>query len=276
VHQSAAYERRAVRRGPAAPPGQQGCPRKKGARLESPDEMAADTTRWRKATVKLYGRKVAVRYKDRVALWYNSTRNAPLRIVVVRDPKGRRRDEAFFSTDPGMHVETILETYAQHWSLEVAFRDAKQQLGFEGSQARTQKAVERTGPFAFAVYAITIAWFCRIRHRQYPALPIMPWYRHKRGPSFADMQTLVKQEILQQGFRDTPANLRLLQKTKGANKPKSPDNLEVRASAGAVGRIFRSASPFTRPGWLFDGFRSTVRARFVESGAHFHTEQTQR
>jgi hypothetical protein len=179
--------------------------------------MAADTTRWRKANVKLYGRKVAVRYKDRIALWYNSTGNAPLRIVVVRDPKGCRRDEAFFSTDPGMSVETMLKTYAQRWSLEVAFRDAKQQLGFERSQARTQKAVERTGPFAFVAYAITVAWFCRIGHQHYPKLPIMPWYRHKRGPSFADMQTLLKQHIRQNEFCHTPANIHPFQNSNRSN-----------------------------------------------------------
>lgn len=203
---------------PPRRPGQKGCPRKKGARLKSPEHMAMNTTRWRKTEVKLYGKKVAVRYKDRIALWYNSTGNAPLRIVVVRDPKGRRRDEAFFSTDPGMGVETIVQTYAQRWSLEVAFRDAKQQLGFERSQARTRKAVERTGPFAFVAYAITIAWFCRIGHRRYPTLPIMPWYRHKRGPSFTDMQTLLRQEILQQGFCHTPENIRPFEKQKRSNK----------------------------------------------------------
>lgn len=200
---------------PPRRPGQKGCPRKKGARLKSPEQMAGDRTRWRTCVVRLYGKKVTVRYKDRVALWYNSTRNAPLRIVVVRDPGGRRRDEAFFSTDPELRIKTILETYAQRWSLEIAFRDAKQQLGFERSQARTRKAVERTGPFAFVVYAITIAWFCRIGHRRYTTLPIMPWYRHKRGPSFADMHALLKHEILEQGFLHTPANIRLFQKPKG-------------------------------------------------------------
>jgi SRSO17 transposase len=197
---------------PPRRPGQRGCPRKKGARLKSPEQMAADTTRWREATVRLYGKNVAVLYKDRIALWYNSTRAAPLHIVVVRDPKRRRRDEAFFSTQAGMPVETILETYAQRWSLEVAFRDAKQQLGFERSRARTRKAVERTGPFAFVTYAIAIAWFCRTGHHHYPTMPIMPWYRHKRGPSFADMQTLLKRELLEQGFSHTPKNMRPFKK----------------------------------------------------------------
>ena len=202
---------------PTRRPGQNGRPRKKGARLKSPEEMALDTKGWRKTTVVLYGKNVAVRYKTRIALWYNSTGTAPLRIVVVRDPKGRRRDEAFFSTDPDMGVQAILETYAQRWSLEVAFRDTKQQLGFERSQARTRKAVERTGPFAFVAYTITVAWFCRIGHRHYPTLPIMPWYRHKRAPSFADMQTLLRRELLQQGFSHTPVNIHPFEKPKRAN-----------------------------------------------------------
>lgn len=202
---------------PAPRRGQNGRPRKKGARMPSPERMAARPNSWRKTTVRLYGKNVGVRYKTRVALWYNSAKTAPLRIVVVRDPKGRRKDDAFFSTDPDMSVQAILETYAQRWSLEVAFRDTKQQLGFERSQARTRKAVERTGPFAFVTYAITVAWFCRGGHHRYPTLPIMPWYPHKRGPSFADMHTLLRAHILRQGFSHTPVNMHLFEKPTRAN-----------------------------------------------------------
>ena len=202
---------------PAPRRGQNGRPRKKGKRLPSPEKMAALSKGWRKITVRLYGKDVSVRYKTRVALWYNSTGNAPVRIVVVRDPKGRRKDDAFFSTDPDMSVQTILQTYAQRWSLEVAFRDTKQQLGFERSQARTKKAVQRTAPFAFVAYTIIVAWFCRVGHHHYPTLPVMPWYRHKRGPSFADMHTLLRAHILRRGFSHTPANIRPFEKPKRAN-----------------------------------------------------------
>lgn len=203
---------------PSAPRrGQNGRPRKKGARLPNPERMAARASGWRKTTVRLYGKDVCVHYKTRIALWYNSARSAPLRIIVVRDPNGHRKDDAFFSTDPHMRVETVLQTYAQRWSLEVAFRDTKQQLGFERSQARTKKAVQRTGPFAFVAYAITIAWFCRVGHLRYPALPIMPWYRHKRTPSFADMHTLLRADILHRGFSDTPVNMHPFEKPSRAN-----------------------------------------------------------
>lgn len=201
--------------------GQMGCPRKKGARLDTPEQMAVKKNGWRTATVRLYGKDVRVRYKTCIALWYNSARTTPLRIVVVRDPNKRRKDDAFFSTDPQMSVQVLLETYAQRWSLEVAFRDVKQQLGFERSQARTQKAVERTAPFAFAAYALTVAWFCRTGCHRYSSLRIMPWYRHKRGPSFADMQTLLQKELRLNDFSQTPDNIRPFQKpTKHATNAK--------------------------------------------------------
>ena len=52
------------------------------------------------------------------------------RIVVVRDPSGRRRDEAFFCTDLDRDAAFILETYSRRWTLEVTFHEAKQHLGF--------------------------------------------------------------------------------------------------------------------------------------------------
>jgi hypothetical protein len=116
-----------------------------------------------------------------------------------------------------MSIKTILQTHAQRWSLEVAFRDTKQQLGFGRSQARRSKAVESTTPFAFAAYTITVAWLCRFGHQHYPTLPIMPCYRHKGGPSFADMQTLLRRERLNHGLSPTPANIHPLKQPKRAN-----------------------------------------------------------
>jgi hypothetical protein len=194
--------------------GRTGRPRKKGERVDTPQQMADQSSGWRSCAVHLYGKKVPIRYKTAVALWYNSARNTPLRIVVVRDPKGRRKDESFFSTDAHMPITTILETYAQRWSLEVAFRDVKQQLGFERSQARTAKAVGRTAPFAFVTYTLTVAWFCQCGHHHYAKrIHVMPWYKHKRAPSFADMQQLLRTAILERKFCDTPTNIHAFPKS---------------------------------------------------------------
>ena len=193
------------------PSGRNGRPRVKGKRLPTPEQMAKASDGWKTATVRLYGKKVRVLYKTCVALWYNSAGKHPLRIVVVRDPKGRRKDDAFFSTDPNARPECILETYALRWSLEVAFRDSKQTLGLERSQARTAHAVQRTGPFAFVSYTLTVAWFCQHGYRLYPnGISIMPWYRHKRTPSFANMLHLLRDLLRQERFCTTPQNIVVL------------------------------------------------------------------
>lgn len=186
--------------------GVNGRPRVKGKRLPSPEQMAQQAQGWHSAKVRLYGKHVRVQYKTTVALWYNSAGTMPLRVVLVRDPKGRRKDDVFFSTDVNATAQAILETYAVRWAIEVAFRDSKQTLGFEHSQARTSKAVQRSGPFAFMSYALTLAWFCQHGHHLYPkGITIMPWYRKKRTPSFNDMLRLLQNDLRQKNFGETPA-----------------------------------------------------------------------
>lgn len=77
-----------------------GRPRKKGARPLSPTQMAEDRrSPGTRITLRLYGKRVRVWFKSVDALWYASAAQQLLRIVVVRDPSGRRRDDCFFSTD---------------------------------------------------------------------------------------------------------------------------------------------------------------------------------
>lgn len=168
--------------------GQPGAPRKKGERLPPPQTDAASSQGWLSGTVSIYRKSVAIRYKSRVALWYSAGGSRPLHIVLIRDPSGQRRDCAFFATELCLSPQSILQTYAQRWSLEVAFRDIKQILGFERPQSRSPKAVLRTAPFCFVVYAVCVSWFAT--HGQ-PLFQNLfrpdPWYQIKRNPSFADM-----------------------------------------------------------------------------------------
>src|SRR5437660_1366376 len=65
----------------------------------------------------------------RAAAAGGALRSQLIRIVVVRDPSGRRREEAFFCTDLAQDPASILQTYAHRWTLEVTFHDSKQHLG---------------------------------------------------------------------------------------------------------------------------------------------------
>jgi hypothetical protein len=177
---------------PKRRPGQKGRPRRRGARLPTPQQVAARCPHWHALTVAIYGRTVTTQVRTMRALWYAALRGQPVQIVLVRDPTGKRRDEAFFCTDLAADARFILEAYARRWCLEVTFHDAKQFLGFAEPQCQTPRAVQRTAPFAFVVYDLVLLWFAEHAAARRPAWPVRPWYRHKTAPSFVDMLTALR------------------------------------------------------------------------------------
>ncbi len=186
-------------------PGQRGRPRRKGHRLPTPKAMAATRRRWDPLPVTLYGRQIAPLVFGCTALWYGALRDQPVRIVIVRDPGGRRRDEAFFCTDLTVNHAFILTGYARRWTIEVAFYNQKQFLGFEDPQNQTADAVARTAPMAAIVYDLVLLWYAaRLQQGRTPGWIARPWYRSKSSPSFPDMLTAVRQESCRLAFSDPP------------------------------------------------------------------------
>ena len=128
--------------------------------------MAQDQkAKWIKTTLTLYGKQVKLWYQAIDALWYPSAGQQLLRIVVVRDPSGRRRDDCFFSIDLTLTATQILEIFSRRWPLEVCFRDVKQFLGFEDPQNRVAKATTRTAPLIFYIYDLVLLWHAQSGHR---------------------------------------------------------------------------------------------------------------
>lgn len=180
---------------PARRPGQQGRPRRRGMRLPTPATMARARRSWQSLSVDLYGRLVTVPVFHVTALWYVALRDQPVRVVIVRDPSGRRKDEAFLCTDRQATAAFILESYARRWSLEVAFHDGKQHLGFEDPQNQAAKAVQRTAPLAFVVYDLVLLWAAgRAQQGLAGCWVDRPWYRRKTAPSFMDLLTVLRLE----------------------------------------------------------------------------------
>jgi len=139
-------------------------------------------------------------------LWYPSAGQRLLRIVVVRDPSGRRRDDCFFSTDLTLAPTQILEIFARRWPLEVCFRDVKQFLGFEDPQNRVAKATTRTAPLIFFIYDLVLLWHAQCGHRQaaHSALD-RPWYSQKASVSFEDILRTLRYATWQERIFDDPA-----------------------------------------------------------------------
>ena len=186
--------------------GERGAPRKKGKRLPSPAELAkSNNVRWTRTKVTLYDRRVRVWYKTCTALWYNSAGTRLLRIVVVHDPSGRRKDDCFFTTDLSLSATAILERFAMRWPLEVAFYNTKQFLGLEDPQNRTPRAVQRTAPLALYLHTLVILWFAK--HGRFDLEAYRrghPWYRQKRTPSFADMLVCLRTESVRESISGYP------------------------------------------------------------------------
>ncbi len=206
-----------------------GRPRVRGKRLPSPAKLAkskAKTRKWRRIRVKLYGRDVTLQVKTIDCLWFTVAKQRLVRVVVTRPVRGDLEDRAYFSTDTSLSPEEILANYARRWSLEVAFRNAKQTMGVTDPQNgwwrrkhgtrrakkqpgprprgnRGRHAVERTFPLCFYAYALTIAWYLangEPKRDVARAMAEAPWYRHKRRPSFRDMLAALRRELWAAGL----------------------------------------------------------------------------
>ena len=166
-----------------------GRPAKKGKRLPSPQGMAKQIgKRWKRVKIDLYGKTVERQLYAFDALWYEVCPDRLVRIVIVRDPQGKRDDEFFFTTDLEMSPEEIVNRYTGRWAIEVVFRETKQYLGMDQPQARKKKAVLRITPFCLWLNSLIKLWFVLESKEGQATLPQRdPWYPHKDTISFQDM-----------------------------------------------------------------------------------------
>jgi len=168
---------------------QPGRPPQKGRRIPSPQEMAKQVgKRWRRCTIDLYGERVERHLYSFTALWYEVSPNHLVKLIIVRDPEGEKKDDYFFTTDLTMTPQEIVLSYTGRWAIEVVFRETKQYLGMNEPQARKKKAVLRTTPFCLWLNSIIKLWFLLESQETEPTLlENDPWYPHKATISFQDM-----------------------------------------------------------------------------------------
>jgi hypothetical protein len=192
---------------PEPPPGRRGRPRTKGERLGSVRELAADPgRRWselRITTAAGEQRRLEAFALD--CLWYKVLGARPVRVVIAREAgQPERPPLAVLSTDTGLGAAEVLRRFAERWAIEVAFAEAKGQLGVGEARNRAPAAVERTVPFGFLCRALVLLWYALhgdphsdvARHRKRA-----PWYRQKHSPSFADMLAALRRELIRAEFR---------------------------------------------------------------------------
>jgi hypothetical protein len=188
THLTSRMRRDAARYQPAPPhTGKRGRPRTRGDRLPTPPELADRVPKrgWQKATVDMRGRRVDRLVHVRDVLWYGVHPKALVRLVIVRDPRGIEPDDFFFTTDLTASGADVASRYAGRWSIEVAFRDVKQNIGGQNPQSWKRQGPERAACLSLWLHSLTWCWYLDTKPNG-RTWPTRPWYPRKSTPSFLD------------------------------------------------------------------------------------------
>jgi DDE superfamily endonuclease len=179
------------------PPGKRGPKPLKGKRQRSLQGWAERSdTPWETVEVDWYkGERKTLWVFSRTALWYTPCQPpVAIRYVLVADPEGKLRMEAFFCTDLEATPVEILPWVVMRWSVEVTFEEARAHLGFETQRQWSDKAITRTTPVLLGLFSLVTLLALRLSQTLPIPVPTTAWY-HKVEPTFADCLALVRQHL---------------------------------------------------------------------------------
>jgi hypothetical protein len=181
--------------------------RKKGNKVTTP-KQALEDDRWPWQELLLHHPKGEKKLQVKVlkpSCWYNSAGQRLLQVVLVRDPDKEWRDEALLCNDLDLPAEEVIIGYLRRWSVEVAYCDAKQLLGFHDPMVWTAKAVERAHPMAWFVGSLVVLWYAQTGQHEPQAQRHRPWYKDKVTPTFADMTACCRLHLWRNWLDSEPA-----------------------------------------------------------------------
>ncbi len=184
-----------------APPrtGKGGRPRTKGDRLPTPAELAAQARpkNWQDVEVDMRGHRVQRLVMVRDVLWYKVNKRDLLRLVIVRDPDRTEPDDFFVTTDRTATGAEVASRYAGRWSIEVCFRDVKQDLGAQDPQTWKRQGPERAACLSLWLHALIWCWYLDTHPAGHTWIP-RPWYQSKATPSFLDALAALRRVLWSQ------------------------------------------------------------------------------
>jgi DDE superfamily endonuclease len=175
-----------------------GRPRLVGERLPTLARRLADRrTRWGRLVVRGWygGGDRPVEACSGTALWHHpGLPVVPLRWVLVRDPLGEFRPQAFLCTGLEADSAEILAWFVRRWSTEVTFAEARRHLGVETQRQWSDRAVARTTPALLGLYSLVALWADEL-HRRSAILPRAAAWYVKRTATFSDALASVRRAI---------------------------------------------------------------------------------
>jgi hypothetical protein len=179
-----------------------------GVQKLTPEQVRLDDSRPWKATTAFYGgKRRQVEYKEVAGIfWQGGARRRPLRLLVVRPTRYRKRKSGrwyyrrpayLLTTVVNGTVRQLLQIYFDRWQIEVNHREEKDTLGVGQAQLRNVIAVPKQPALAVASYSAlllaSLQAFGAERGQAYAALP--KWRRRAVRPSALDLIALLRKEM---------------------------------------------------------------------------------
>lgn len=168
-----------------------GRPRKKGAKLPTPQQVVAHSGRTRLNVAWYGGGRRDVETVSGRGHWYKAGQGlVEVLWVFVHDLTGTHRDSYFMTTAVRMSVQEVIETYTARWNLETTFQEMRSYLGLETTRGWKEKTVLRAAPCLFGLYTLVAALYSQLP-RKYARMRAVLW-AGKKDVTFSDAITAVR------------------------------------------------------------------------------------
>ena len=118
----------------------------------------------------------------------------PLRWLIVRDPTGAFRPQAFLCTDLDAAAEDILSWFVRRWTIEATFAEVRRHLGVETQRQWSDQAIARTTPALLGLYALVALW-ADAMHQTLALVARSPRWYQKDKPTFSDALAAVRRQL---------------------------------------------------------------------------------
>jgi len=175
-----------------------GRPRIAGRRQPSLAHRLADPAPcWRAITVPGWygGADRLVEVATGTAVWHHpGLPVVPLRWVLVRDPAGGFRPQAFLCTSPDVTAADVLAWFVRRWATEVTFAEARRHLGVETQRQWSDLAVARTTPVLLGLYSLVTLWAHDLRRARGLLPRSASWYA-RESATFSDALATVRRSL---------------------------------------------------------------------------------
>ncbi len=176
---------------PPPPYAGYGRPRVKGAKLPTPEQVVARSSRTQRQVAWYGGGRRDVAIVSGTGQWYKTGQGlVAVRWVFVHDLTGSHRDEYFFSTEVAMSAPGVIETYVGRWNEETTFQEMRSYLGLETTRGWKEQTVLRMAPCLFGLYTVVAALYSQLPKR-YARLRAVQW-QGKQDVTFSDAISAVR------------------------------------------------------------------------------------